>query len=123
VAWVGVDDALYIHAQIVVPSQGVRDPSQLTASIRSVEQGYWSTLFEMAVAYAHHVAETQCFVDGNKRTALAIMQTFLLWNGRKLTGQEPLAEFMMKISAHEPLANRVADLVSWLGEDEAVDQE
>jgi death-on-curing protein len=38
-------------------------------------------LFEMAAAYAFHIAENQSFVDGNKRTGLAAALTFLRING------------------------------------------
>jgi death-on-curing protein len=36
-----------------------------------------SDLFEMAAAYAFHIAEGQPFVDGNKRTALNAALVFL----------------------------------------------
>lgn len=38
-------------------------------------------LFEMAAAYAFHIAENQPFVDGNKRTALNAALVFLDLNG------------------------------------------
>ncbi len=37
-------------------------------------------IFEMAAAYAFHIAENQPFVDGNKRTALAAALVFLDWH-------------------------------------------
>jgi len=37
-------------------------------------------VFEMAAAYAFHIAENQPFVDGNKRTALAAALVFLDWH-------------------------------------------
>jgi death-on-curing protein len=37
-------------------------------------------IFEMAAAYAFHIAENQPFVDGNKRTALAASLVFLDWH-------------------------------------------
>ncbi len=37
-------------------------------------------VFEMAAAYAFHIAENQPFVDGNKRTALASALVFLDWH-------------------------------------------
>lgn len=38
-------------------------------------------LFEMAAAYAFHIAENQPFLDGNKRTALVACLVFLDING------------------------------------------
>lgn len=39
------------------------------------------TVFTKAAAYAYHIAESQCFVDGNKRVALDVALTFLAING------------------------------------------
>lgn len=38
-----------------------------------------------AATLAHGIAEGQAFLDGNKRTALVSMETFLLLNGQCLT--------------------------------------
>jgi len=37
-------------------------------------------VYEMAAAYAFHIAENQPFVDGNKRTALVSALVFLEWH-------------------------------------------
>jgi death-on-curing protein len=41
-------------------------------------------IFEMAAAYGFHLAESQAFVDGNKRTGLAAAYAFLALNGYRL---------------------------------------
>ena len=38
-------------------------------------------LFDLAAAYAYHLAENQPFIDGNKRTAITTALTFLELNG------------------------------------------
>ena len=38
-------------------------------------------LFDLAAAYAYHIAENQPFVDGNKRTAITTALAFLEFNG------------------------------------------
>lgn len=38
-------------------------------------------LFDVAAAYAFHIAEAQAFLDGNKRTAVAACFRFLEENG------------------------------------------
>jgi death-on-curing protein len=38
-------------------------------------------VFSMAAAYAFHIAESQAFVDGNKRAGLNAALVFLLMNG------------------------------------------
>jgi death-on-curing protein len=37
-------------------------------------------IFHMAAAYAFHIAESQAFLDGNKRTGVAAALTFLDMN-------------------------------------------
>jgi death-on-curing protein len=38
-------------------------------------------LFDLAAAYAYHIAENQPFIDGNKRTAITTALAFLEFNG------------------------------------------
>jgi death-on-curing protein len=53
-----------------------------------------------AAALAHGIAETQPFIDGNKRTALAAILTFIAVNGYELrTSQEERADWMLRLSA------------------------
>lgn len=42
------------------------------------------TLMDQAAAYLFHIAQNHAFHDGNKRTAIACTETFLLMNGYKL---------------------------------------
>jgi prophage maintenance system killer protein len=49
---------------------------------------------------AHRIAEGQQFIDGNKRTALVAMLTFLEINGRRLEVSDPdLADWILSLSA------------------------
>ena len=41
-------------------------------------------LGSMAAAYLFHICQNHPFVDGNKRTALAVSQVFLCGNGHRL---------------------------------------
>ena len=53
-----------------------------------------------AAVLAHGIAETQPFVDGNKRTALIAMLTFLELNGYKLSATDPeLAAWVISFSS------------------------
>jgi death on curing protein len=63
---------------------GVRDLHGLeTAVIHPRHAHYYaqSDLFDVAAAYAFHVAESQAFLDGNKRTGMAAALAFLRLNG------------------------------------------
>lgn len=48
-------------------------------------------LFQIAAAYAYHIAENQPFIDGNKRTGLLGALNFLAANG--IAANEPVEEF------------------------------
>jgi death-on-curing protein len=53
-----------------------------------------------AAALAHGIAETQPFIEGNKRTALAALITFLAVNGYELSAtQKERAEWILGLSA------------------------
>jgi death on curing protein len=53
-----------------------------------------------AAVLAHGIAESQCFIDGNKRTALIAMLVFLEINGWRVDASDPvLAEWILSFSA------------------------
>jgi len=65
---------------------GIRDRSALESAVGMPAQTFGgefvhASVFEMAAAYAFHIAENQPFVDGNKRTGLAAALTSLRLNG------------------------------------------
>jgi death on curing protein len=52
-----------------------------------------------ATVLAHGIAETQPFLDGNKRTALIAMLTFLEINGLRLEASDrEMAEWIIRFS-------------------------
>ena len=65
-------------------SAGIRDrglvESALAAARNAVAYGD-GDLFDVAAAYAFHLAQAQAYLDGNKRTAAAAALTFLKGNG------------------------------------------
>jgi death-on-curing protein len=55
-----------------------------------------------ATVLAHGIAESQLFIDGNKRTALVAMLTFLEINGLRVAASDPeLADWILSFSAGE----------------------
>ncbi len=53
-----------------------------------------------ATVLAHGIAESQLFIDGNKRTALVAMLTFLEINGWRVEASDPeLAGWILSFSA------------------------
>lgn len=63
---------------------GLRDRGGLEAAVGQPLNTFYygrGDLFDIAAAYAFHIAEAQAFLDGNKRTAVAAAFSFLEVNG------------------------------------------
>jgi len=103
-----LEDVFELHADSIARyggDMGVRDRGLIDAAVAVPRQSFGGeylhkTLFEMAAAYAFHLAESQGFVDGNKRAGLAAATAFLAMNGYDLIEQEDrLYTAMIAISA------------------------
>lgn len=73
---------------------GIRDETALESALaQPLHEHFYrnADVFEMAAAYAYHIAENQPYVDGNKRAALLAALNFLDQNG--FTADEPADEF------------------------------
>lgn len=66
---------------------GVRDAATLESAVMH-PCNVWlygqGDLFDIAAAYAFHLAQAQAFIDGNKRTGIAAALVFLEGNGVSL---------------------------------------
>lgn len=81
---------------------GLRDLSGLESAVMH-PQNVWfygqGDEFDVAAAYAFHLAEAQAFLDGNKRTGIGSALTFLRLNGKVVMRHtEELHEAMIAIS-------------------------
>jgi death on curing protein len=68
---------------------GLRDRAALEAAVGQPLNSFYyggGDLFDIAAAYAFHIAEAQAFLDGNKRTAVAAALSFLEANGLNTRG-------------------------------------
>jgi death-on-curing protein len=80
-------EVLYLHDESLARfggSAGIRALGQVESALGSAKNAYWyghGGLFEIAAAYAFHIAESQAFIDGNKRTAASAAIMFLKVNG------------------------------------------
>ena len=64
---------------------GIRNEHGLESALAQPMNVYFygqGDLYDMAAAYAYHLAENQPFIDGNKRTAMATTFLFLAGNRR-----------------------------------------
>ncbi len=72
---------------------GVREPGLVESALASAENTHWygqGDLFAIAAAYAFHLAESQAFFDGNKRTGAAAALVFLDLNGFEMPASADL---------------------------------
>lgn len=82
------------------------------------QQMYYNSidnLFEISAWYGIALAKGHAFVDGNKRTGLAVMLTFLEIQGVTVMNYTGLDDLMVDIvesnDAHEVLAKRVSNFL------------
>lgn len=122
-----LDEILEIHddqIQRYGGDVGIRDRGLLESAIAMPQQSFGGqylhkNIFEMAAAYAFHVAESQSFVDGNKRTGLAAAYMFLGLNGFRLIEQDDrLYDAMIAVGTRRMDKAGLAQLLRELSADE-----
>ena len=85
---------------------GLRDEGALQSAVAQPQNVYFygaGDLFEIAAAYGFHIAESQAYLDGNKRTGMQAALDFLEING---VDTSPLPELeaydaMIQVANHE----------------------
>lgn len=100
--------ALELYAAIIggTPRQAadqLRDEGTLEGALgrpRSYARYEDADIALQAAVLAHGIAESQAFVDANKRLALVAMLTFLELNGHRVEASDPeLADWILSFSA------------------------
>lgn len=92
--WVATDVAAAIHREQLIEhggGQGVRDAGLLDSAMMRPQ--HLASYGEpdagaLAAAYAYGIARNHPFVDGNKRTAAVVSETFLALNGLELAASD-----------------------------------
>lgn len=100
------DDVLELHDMQLESyggATGIRAPDLLESAVMMPQASFGGQyvhngLYEMAAAYAFHIAENQPFVDGNKRTALASALVFLDWHQIEIEDSEALYTAMIELA-------------------------
>lgn len=90
--FLSLDEVLELHADQIASfggTAGVRDEGLLESALAQPQATFGGqllhpTISEQAAAYLYHIAMNHPFIDGNKRTAFAVTDTFLRVNGRTL---------------------------------------
>ena len=94
---------------------GLRDPAALDSALMRPQMGYYDRLIDEAAALMESLANNHPFVDGNKRVAFFVTDTFLRMNGRFINcdGDAAYAFFM---DLFEQGRFHMAELAAWLEE-------
>ena len=90
--WIGEELTLAIHARQLAEHggmEGVRDEGLLSSALAAPRHIYAYTkdtcdLAALAASYAYSLAKNHPFVDGNKRTAAVVFESFIELNGLAL---------------------------------------
>ncbi len=109
-------DVLAAHARLIVlfgGAQGVRDQGALEAALARPQSGYYRDVIEEAAALLESLSQNHPFVDGNKRTAIAVTGAFLRLNGFRLEFDD-LQAYQFLVGLYESKAFQFARLEPWL---------
>lgn len=114
-AWVATSVATAAHSEQIAEhggGEGVRDPGLLESAMARPQNlsAYGDPdAADLAAAYAYGIARNHPFVDGNKRTAAVVSETFLLLNGYRLTATDAeLVVAFLALAAGELLEEETA---------------
>lgn len=109
-----------LHDQVLADSggaSGIRDLGAAESALAQPRQTFggedlYPSLEEKTAAIGFSLIQNHPFVDGNKRTGHAAMETFLLLNGHEITASIDDAERMI-LDVASGRASR-ADLLAWV---------
>jgi len=118
--WVTLDVAIAAHREQLAEhggGDGVRDMSLLESAMarpQNVAAYGDPDVAELAASYAFGIARNHPFVDGNKRTAAVVSETFLMLNGHELTASD--AELVITFLALAAGEMPEEELAQWFRE-------
>jgi death on curing protein len=114
--WVTLDVAQAAHLEQLAEhggGEGVRDARLLESAMARPQNllAYGEPdVADLAAAYAFGIARNHPFVDGNKRTAAVVSETFLLLNGYELAASDAeLVVAFLALAAGELSEEEMAD--------------
>ena len=118
--WVAVETAKSAHSEQLAEhggGDGIRDLALLDSAMarpRNLAACGDPDAAALAAAYAYGIARNHPFVDGNKRTAAVVSETFLVLNNYRLTATDAeLVVAFVALAAGELSEQEMAD---WFGE-------
>ena len=113
-----IEEVIAIHDLLIEEmggAHGLRDEGALASAIWRPQMGYYNSLVEEAAALMESLSQNHPFVDGNKRVAFVITDSFLRMNGSYLNcGRDAAYSFFMGL--YESNSFRFDNLIRWLEE-------
>ena len=113
-----IDEVVDIHDDLLVRfggEPGLRDLGALESALMRPQIGYYDGIIAEAAALMESLAMNHPFVDGNKRVAFFVTDTFLRMNGQYIAcdNREAYDYFMGLFDTN---TFRFAELAAWLAE-------
>ena len=114
-----VELTLQVHEEMIRAyggSEGIRDRGLIASAVAQGQNAHHygaADFFGIAAAHTYHLAESQAFIDDNKRTGAAVALSFLYMNGvdiARISSQE-VHEMMIGIATKELSKSGLADLL------------
>lgn len=84
IQYLSLEEVLVLHENLIAEfggHHGVRDPGALESALMRPQLGYYDTIQQQAAALIESLANNHPFIDGNKRVAFFVTDTFLRMNG------------------------------------------
>jgi death-on-curing protein len=92
---------------------GLRDEGALEAALYRPQSGYYPDLISQAAALFESLAVNHQFIDGNKRIAFAVMDTFLRSNNMRIDAKpKDTYKKIIQMFEQKKLQHEVVD--TWL---------
>ena len=114
--WIATEVALAAHAEQLAEhggGDGIRDEGMLDSAMarpRNLADYGEPDVAAFAAAYAYGIARNHPFVDGKKRTAAVVSETFLMLNGHALQASDAeLVVAFVALAAGELSEDELAD--------------
>jgi death-on-curing protein len=121
--WVEAEIVLEAHQQVIDRHGGVAgfDADLLDGALNRPRMAYHYEdpkpgIVDLAAVYFIAIAEAHAFVEGNKRTAAAVCELFLMLNGMEFDPpDEEAVEVFVKAGHHRATGFGRRELAGWIG--------
>ena len=120
--YITLNEILFLHQQLIEQfggSEGVHDLNALESALAQPRMSFggedlYPHLAKKAAALGFSLIKNHAFVDGNKRTAHATIETFLVMNGYEIAApSDEQAQIILDVAAN--IINR-DNFTIWLNE-------